>query len=60
MSPAAVSNGQNGHSDSARFRTASSEEAYHLEHEHSAHNYHPLPVTIARGSAAEVWDPENK
>lgn len=29
-----------------------------LEDEHSAHNYHPLPVVVARGLGAHVWDPE--
>lgn len=25
-----------------------------------SHNYHPLPVCIARGKGATVWDPEGK
>jgi acetylornithine/succinyldiaminopimelate/putrescine aminotransferase len=25
---------------------------------HPSHNYHPLPVVIARGEGARVWDPE--
>ncbi|QRV94011.1 aminotransferase class-III protein [Ceratobasidium sp. AG-Ba] len=29
-----------------------------LEHEHSAHNYHPLPVVFDRALGAKVWDPE--
>ncbi|KAJ6578727.1 pyridoxal phosphate-dependent transferase [Mycena vulgaris] len=29
-----------------------------LEHEHGAHNYHPLPVVFDRALGAKVWDPE--
>ncbi|BEI83643.1 hypothetical protein CcaverHIS002_0402470 [Cutaneotrichosporon cavernicola] len=29
-----------------------------LEADYSAHNYHPLPLVIARGDGARVWDPE--
>lgn len=38
----------------------SSEEAMRLEHEHAAHNYHPLPVVFERASGASVWDPEGR
>ncbi|WVQ79941.1 ornithine-oxo-acid transaminase [Cryptococcus sp. DSM 104549] len=38
----------------------SSEEVMHLEHEYSAHNYHPLPVCFERGLGAHVWDPEGR
>lgn len=31
-----------------------------LEHEHGAHNYHPLPVVFERANGATVWDPEGK
>ncbi|KAJ7457073.1 pyridoxal phosphate-dependent transferase [Mycena latifolia] len=31
-----------------------------LEHEHGAHNYHPLPVVFDRALGAKVWDPEGK
>ena len=27
-----------------------------LEHEHGAHNYHPLPVVLERGEGCFVWD----
>ncbi|NDC78063.1 MAG: ornithine--oxo-acid transaminase [Chitinophagia bacterium] len=27
-----------------------------LEERHGAHNYHPLPVALARGSGVHVWD----
>ncbi|CCE61849.1 hypothetical protein TPHA_0B01760 [Tetrapisispora phaffii CBS 4417] len=36
----------------------SSEETVKLEHEYSAHNYHPLPVVFHKASGAKVWDPE--
>lgn len=32
----------------------------HLEEEHSAHNYHPLPVVLERGEGIYVWDVEGK
>jgi ornithine--oxo-acid transaminase len=31
-----------------------------LEHEHGAHNYHPLPVVLARGEGVFLWDVEGK
>ncbi|GAA5999762.1 hypothetical protein JCM10207_005896 [Rhodosporidiobolus poonsookiae] len=36
----------------------SSQDAIALEHEYSAHNYHPLPVVFERAEGARVWDPE--
>ena len=41
-------------------QSISTKEAIHLEHEHSAHNYHPLPVVLAKGEGVHVWDPEGK
>ncbi|KAI9028540.1 ornithine-oxo-acid transaminase [Hyaloraphidium curvatum] len=32
----------------------------HMEHEHSAHNYHPLPVVLTKGQGIWVWDVEGK
>ncbi|KAJ3342269.1 ornithine aminotransferase [Gonapodya sp. JEL0774] len=32
----------------------------HLEHEYSAHNYHPLPVVFSKAKGVHVWDPEGK
>ena len=29
-----------------------------LEHEYGAHNYHPLPVVLAKGEGVFVWDVE--
>lgn len=36
----------------------SSQEAISLENEYGAHNYHPLPVVLAKGEGVYVWDPE--
>tara|TARA_R110000868_G_scaffold1211_2_gene9355 strand:- start:78272 stop:79534 length:1263 start_codon:yes stop_codon:yes gene_type:complete len=36
----------------------SSEKAIELENEYGAHNYHPLPVVLAKGERVYVWDPE--
>ncbi len=36
----------------------SSKEAIHLEDKYGAHNYHPLPVVLAKGEGVFVWDPE--
>jgi ornithine--oxo-acid transaminase len=40
------------------FGTVSSAKAMELENEHGAHNYHPLPVVLAKGEGVYVWDPE--
>lgn len=37
-----------------------SKEAIALEEKHGAHNYHPLPVVLARGEGVHVWDVEGK
>ena len=31
-----------------------------LEHKYGAHNYHPLPVVLAKGDGVFVWDVEGK
>lgn len=38
----------------------SSEELMQLEDKHGAHNYHPLPVVLAKGEGVYVWDVEGK
>jgi ornithine--oxo-acid transaminase len=38
----------------------SSKKAIELEDKHGAHNYHPLPVVLARGEGVYVWDVEGK
>jgi len=40
--------------------TKTSSEAIALEEKHGAHNYHPLPVVLARGEGVFVWDVEGK
>ena len=37
-----------------------SEELMAMESRYGAHNYHPLPVVLAKGSGAKVWDVEGK
>ena len=31
-----------------------------MEARYGAHNYHPLPVVLAKGKGAKVWDVEGK
>jgi ornithine--oxo-acid transaminase len=38
----------------------SSQELMNLEDKHGAHNYHPLPVVLAKGKGVHVWDVEGK
>ena len=38
----------------------SSQHYLDLEHQYSAHNYHPLPVVLSRGKGPHVWDVEGK
>jgi ornithine--oxo-acid transaminase len=38
----------------------SSQEAIALEDQYGAHNYHPLPVVLAKGEGVYVWDAEGK
>ncbi len=38
----------------------SSAEAMQLEDRYGAHNYHPLPVVLAKGEGVYVWDVEGK
>ncbi len=37
-----------------------SQKAIDLENNYGAHNYHPLPVVLARGEGVYVWDVEGK
>lgn len=41
-------------------RGSRSEKAVALAEQHGAHNYHPLPVVIARAKGPFVWDAEGK
>ena len=38
----------------------SSQQLIDLEDKHGAHNYHPLPVVLAKGDGVYVWDVEGK
>jgi ornithine--oxo-acid transaminase len=38
----------------------SSQEAIQLEDKYGAHNYHPLPVVLAKGEGVFLWDVEGK
>jgi ornithine--oxo-acid transaminase len=38
----------------------SKEELIALEHDYGAHNYHPLPVVLSKGSGAYVFDTDGK
>lgn len=40
--------------------TITSKDAIALEEKYGAHNYHPLPVVLARGEGVHVWDVEGK
>lgn len=40
--------------------TLSSQELMQLEDQHGAHNYHPLPVVLAKGRGVHVWGVEGK
>jgi len=40
------------------FGNIGSQQAMKLEEKYGAHNYHPLPIVIAKGEGAKVWDPE--
>ena len=40
--------------------TSLSQELIDLEDRYGAHNYHPLPVVLARGEGVFVWDVEGK
>jgi ornithine--oxo-acid transaminase len=42
------------------FGSVSSTKAMELEEHYGAHNYHPLPVVLAKGEGVHVWDPEGK
>lgn len=41
-------------------KVASSKEAIALEDRYGAHNYHPLPVVLAKGEGVFLWDIEGK
>jgi ornithine--oxo-acid transaminase len=40
--------------------TTRTQQAIALEDQYGAHNYHPIPVVLARGKGVKVWDVEGK
>ncbi|XP_039131094.1 ornithine aminotransferase, mitochondrial [Dioscorea cayenensis subsp. rotundata] len=38
--------------------SSSSEELMRMEHEYSAHNYHPIPMVFSQAKGTCIWDPE--
>ncbi|MDD4157614.1 MAG: ornithine--oxo-acid transaminase [Candidatus Cloacimonetes bacterium] len=45
-------------SEKLTYGNVSSAKSIELEESYGAHNYHPLPVVIAKGEGPLVWDPE--
>ena len=45
---------------SSTLEKLSSEDLIKMEEKHGAHNYHPLPVVLAKGEGVYVWDVEGK
>jgi len=45
-------------SENLRYGTVSTALAMELEEKYGAHNYHPLPVVLAKGEGVYLWDPE--
>lgn len=60
MAPHANDSAGAGAMADARLHAASTEAAIASEHEHAAHNYHPLPVVFSRAQGVSVWDPEDR
>ncbi len=44
--------------DNLVYGKISSREAIELEEKYGAHNYHPLPVVLAKGEGVFLWYPE--
>ncbi|MCB5279840.1 MAG: ornithine--oxo-acid transaminase [Candidatus Cloacimonetes bacterium] len=45
-------------SEQLKYGTISSKQSIELEEDYGAHNYHPLPVVLAKGEGVFMWDPE--
>ena len=41
-------------------RQLSSKQVFDVESKYGAHNYHPIPVALAKGKGIFVWDVEGK
>ena len=50
----------NGHTNGQAPSQLDSKQCIALEDEYSAHNYHPLPIVLAKGKGARVWDADGK
>eukprot|EP00669_Euglena_mutabilis_P001305 TRINITY_DN1162_c0_g1_i2.p1 TRINITY_DN1162_c0_g1~~TRINITY_DN1162_c0_g1_i2.p1 ORF type:complete len:438 (+),score=146.67 TRINITY_DN1162_c0_g1_i2:30-1343(+) len=48
------------HSSHAPALSAKAKELMGLEDKHGAHNYHPIPVVLAKGRGCKVWDVDGK
>lgn len=46
--------------DELVYGNVSSQQSIELEERYGAHNYHPLPVVLAKGEGVFLWDPEGK
>lgn len=42
------------------YKVTSSEEFMNIDNEYGAHNYHPIPVVVAKAQGVFVYDPEGK
>ena len=40
--------------------SAATQHFFYLEEKHGAHNYHPLPVVLKKGSGVHLWDVDDK
>lgn len=45
-------------SEQLTYGKISSRQSMELEEKYGAHNYHPLPVVLAKGEGVYLWDPE--
>lgn len=45
---------------SQNYKDISSQRAMALEDQYGAHNYHPIPVVLAKGEGVFLWSPEGK
>lgn len=46
--------------DTTASKKLTSQDYIEMEAKHGAHNYHPLPVVLAKGEGVHVWDVEGK
>ncbi|QKX53597.1 uncharacterized protein TRUGW13939_00676 [Talaromyces rugulosus] len=62
MAPSAIEaqNANPSKINPSNYHASSSDAAIAAEHDHAAHNYHPLPVVFARALGTSVWDPEGR